>query len=274
MSDLSKSTAYAWALTGLFAAIHFDLALMPAVPTIGVEGSISLGLVSAPLTGFLLGPMYGTVAVLIASFIATAANPAIAAAGPLTPVATATGALSAGLLRTGRVRETTLLYVATLCLYLISPVGMLLPAFIWFDTIGLGVLLVVQVPPVRQRTVEVLSFEGHHRPWATVLTVWAIVFVAVLADQAMGSAIAAFHYVYIVRVPSDGLAPFYALAMFVYPVERAIASIACALVTVPIAGVVFREFHEFREFASGTSGSQGGTPQDAIEQAAETAAEE
>jgi hypothetical protein len=97
-----QSKTYSWALTGIFSAIHFDITIIPFSLAIGVQGVISLGMISGPLVGFLLGPFYGTIAVLIGSILAMFANPLLAVLGPFTPIATASGALAAGLFRTGK----------------------------------------------------------------------------------------------------------------------------------------------------------------------------
>ncbi|MFW9843899.1 MAG: hypothetical protein ACFFEV_04935, partial [Candidatus Thorarchaeota archaeon] len=100
MSNYTSSKAYPWALTGIFAAVHLVITLIPFSLSVGGGGEISYGLVSAPIIGFLLGPFFGVLAVVIGSLIAMSINPLIAILGPLTVLATAAGAYAAGAMRT------------------------------------------------------------------------------------------------------------------------------------------------------------------------------
>ncbi|MBE0526428.1 MAG: hypothetical protein IH631_05760, partial [Candidatus Thorarchaeota archaeon] len=84
MSGFSRSISYPWALTGIFGAVHFVITLIPFNIALGGGGEISFGLVSAPIIGFLLGPFFGVISVLIGSLLAIFINPGIAILGPLT----------------------------------------------------------------------------------------------------------------------------------------------------------------------------------------------
>ena len=71
MSGFTKSVAYPWALTGIFGAFHLVLTFIP-YSVLGMGGGfLTWGMVSAPIVGFLLGPFYGTIAVLAGSLIGT-----------------------------------------------------------------------------------------------------------------------------------------------------------------------------------------------------------
>ncbi|MFW9800730.1 MAG: hypothetical protein ACFFD9_09855, partial [Candidatus Thorarchaeota archaeon] len=99
MSDFRRSGAYPWALTGIFAAVHLVITLIPYSLSVSGTGVISFGMISASIVGYLLGPFFGTVSVLIGSYLGIFINPEVALLGLTTPIATATGALAAGLLR-------------------------------------------------------------------------------------------------------------------------------------------------------------------------------
>ena len=135
MSGLKNSMAYPWALTGIFAAVHLVITLIPFTIAIGGGGSISFGMVSAPIIGFLLGPFFGVIAVVIGSILAMFINSSIAILGPFTVLATAAGAFAAGAMRT-KIRITVpIIFIVAFGIYLASPVGVAVPLFIWFHLI-------------------------------------------------------------------------------------------------------------------------------------------
>ena len=68
MSNFTRSGAYPWALVGVFAAVQLVMTAFPITFAIGVGGILSLGLVAAPIIGYLLGPFFGTISVLDPSY--------------------------------------------------------------------------------------------------------------------------------------------------------------------------------------------------------------
>ena len=82
----SRSVAYPWALTGIFGAFHLVLTFLPFT-VLGMGGGfLTWGMISAAIVGFLLGPFYGTVAVLVGSFIGTGVFNLGGILGPIVPV--------------------------------------------------------------------------------------------------------------------------------------------------------------------------------------------
>ena len=154
MSNFSKSIAYPWALTGIFGAIHLVITLIPYSIGIGGVGEISFGLISAPILGFLLGPFYGVIAVVIGSIIAIIINNSIALIGPFTVIATAAGAFAAGAIRTKLRVGIPILFLLAMGMFLISPIGVILPYFLIFHFIVFLLSLIFFVPKVSRRVIE------------------------------------------------------------------------------------------------------------------------
>ncbi|MCK5389139.1 MAG: hypothetical protein KAJ36_01530, partial [Candidatus Thorarchaeota archaeon] len=143
----TRSSAYPWALTGIFGAFHLVLTFIPfAVLGMG-GGFLTWGMISAVLVGFLLGPFYGTLAVLMGSFIGTGVFNLGGILGPIVPVlAPAAGAFAAGALRTGRIKELFVLFLIATVGFIVGPIGIPAFLFIWMHLITLGIIAILLVP--------------------------------------------------------------------------------------------------------------------------------
>ena len=160
MAQELDSPAYRIALTSMFAAIHFTMTMIPAVPAAGTGGVISLGMISAAVAGFLLGPIVGTISVLIGSYVAMLANAELMVLGLFTPLATASGALAAGLIRIRKPIGVFILYIIAIGLYILSPIGIIGISFIWFHLFGLLLSLIIILPGISKMFLEYLNFES------------------------------------------------------------------------------------------------------------------
>ncbi len=219
-------SSYAWALTGVFAAIHFVVTLLPFSLSVSGTGVISFGMVSSVIVGFLLGPLYGTLAVLVGSFLGMFADPALMVIGLATPIATAAGALSAGLIRVKKPVYVIAIYLLAMIIYLAGPIGTLVPEFLWFHIIVIYLALILYVPYTESRIYSEIDFS--HRSSTRALFLLALV--AVCIDQAVGSAIGAVYLVYVVGLSTSTVAGFWTAITFVYPVERLIGALIAAVI--------------------------------------------
>ena len=159
MAYTIDSPAYKTALLSMFAAIHFTMTMVPAAPAIGTGGFLSLGMVSAPMAGFLLGPVIGTIAVLLGSYIAMFANAELMVLGLFTPIATAAGALAAGFIRIRKPSGLLVTYVISIGLYIASPIGIMGIGFLWFHMIGLFFAILISFPMISKRFLDFLNFD-------------------------------------------------------------------------------------------------------------------
>lgn len=240
MSSYANSRAYPWALTGIFAALHLVITLIPFSIGVGGGGEISFGLVSAPIVGFLLGPFYGVIAVLAGSLIAMFLNTSIAIIGPFTAIATAAGAFAAGAMRTKLRAIVPFLYIIAIGTYLLSPIGSLLPQFITFHSIIFILSMLFIIPVISSKLVEPLRFEGKFNPVTGFISLWLLSIVAVTLDNVVGSAIGAFYFIAAFGMEPSALAALFAGGIPLIPIERIVGSVIVTIILVALTEVLTR----------------------------------
>jgi hypothetical protein len=228
------------ALLGIFTAVHLVITLIPYSLSFAGGGSISFGLLSAPILGFLLGPFYGGVAAILGSLIAMGLEPTIAVIGPFTLIATAAGAFSAGAFRTNLRYAIPSLFAIDMLAYLLSPIGLLVPMFIWFHFVIFLVSLLFVIPKVSMKLIESLQFRPQSNQVLGILAAWVLGIVSTTFDQATGSALGPYYFVWLLGVPASTIAGYFDLAIFVYPVERLIGSFMIAAVVVALGNALSR----------------------------------
>lgn len=231
-----NSVAYRTALVGLFAAFHVVVTVMPFSVALGTQASISMGIVSAPIIGFLLGPYLGTVAVLIGAFLGITLNPTVAVMGPLTPIATSMGAFAAGALSTGREKFVLPVFIVGMLMYIASPIGLASLGFLWLHVITLALLVIYSVPSISTKART--AIETPDSFLQQVGAIGLVAFMATMTNHIIGSSIAAFYFVYIGGSPAGPMAGIFLIIAFVYPIERAVATILITLVTTSVLKAV------------------------------------
>lgn len=235
MQQATQSSTYSWALTGVFAALHAMMSLVPFSMLIGGEGLLTMGLVTAPLMGYLLGPLYGTLSVLIGSFIVSGIINLGGILGPLVPVlAPCTGAFVAGLLKKGKPIQVVLVYMLGIEVFLFSPIAVYAIQYLWFQLICLLLMLVLMLPKVSNVFRKGINLSASISPLYWTASIWLLSLISVVGDSLIGGAISAHYLVYIVGMQDTAVANLYLIAIFVYPVERLIASV---LITLAILAV-------------------------------------
>ncbi len=236
MSNFPHSKAYPWALVGVFAALHLVTTLIPYNIAFG-GGEISFGMVSAPLVGFLLGPFFGTAAIIIGSVIAMFLHAEIAVLGPFTILATAAGAFAAGTIRSKKPHIVPIVYLLSMATYLVSPIGMLVPEYMWFHAAGFLLSLLFVMPQVAKTLHESLDPEKGQKS-IFVASVWLLSIVSVTTDHAVGSAIAPYYFVILLGNEPTAFAGFFEFAILLYPLERLIASVILTIILTPLAEIL------------------------------------
>ncbi len=233
MASFTRSVAYPWALTGVFGAVHLVITIIPYSLSIGGGGVISFGLVSGPIIGFLLGPFFGTIAVLIGSLTGGFVNPSIALFGLLTPLAPATGAFVAGSFRVRgprikSVAPVLIVYILAFDLFILGPIGRYALGFLWLHIIACLLVLLFMVPGVGRQLSEALNIESIPEQPLSLFAIWLVSFIAVMADHLVGSTIAT--YVFSAGMDPEALALLFMGVAFIYPWERLLASVITAAV--------------------------------------------
>jgi len=254
MASVPHSTAYPWALTGVFAAFHFVVSLLPYTPA--GTGVITWGMVSAALVGFILGPVYGTISVGMGSALTMVAFPSVAVISIFTPLAPMAGAMTAGAIVVRRPWIVYGLFGVMILVFLLGPIGIMARGFLWLHYSTLMFSFLFIVPGVSDRLRNGLTFSLGTSTIVSALAYWFIGFCALMADNLVGSALYQY-YAISIGLDAASLAAIYIGIMFVYPIERGLASIilaAIALATgrallsahlrLPLVGVPIRETEE------------------------------
>jgi len=199
---------------------------------VGVEGTISVGLVSAPLIGVLLGPVLGAIAVVIGSVLGIMINSSAGIMWYFTPIATASGAVVAGASRTGRSTLVAPVFLAGLIAFLLGPVGYLCLSYVWLHCITLLPVAALAIPSVGGRVKSYLEQVSDRVRLTSAVALLS--FVAVMTDHIVGSAIAAFYFVYMVGFDAAGMAAAFNSVSLLYPLERIVATIILTVVIVAL----------------------------------------
>ncbi|MHA1577889.1 MAG: hypothetical protein ACTSU3_11055 [Candidatus Thorarchaeota archaeon] len=239
MSGFPNSKAYPWALSGIFAAFHLIITLIPFNIGFG-GGSISFGLISAPILGFLLGPIFGVISVVIGSLIAMMINVDIAILGPFTVIATGAGAFAAGMIRSKKAFVVPVIFAIVIPLYLINPIGVLVPEFVWFHVIAFVLSLLFIIPKLSKGLNEAMEFSENSNVLVSTFAIWLLSIVAVTLDQAVGSAIGGYYFVSLLGLDAGFMSTFFTASMFVYPVERLFGSLLVTVILVGLGKVLSR----------------------------------
>ena len=221
----SRSSAYPWALTGIFGAFHLILTFIP-FSILGMGGGfLTWGMISAALVGFLLGPFYGTIAVLMGSFIGTGIFNPGGILGPIIPVlAPAAGAFAAGALRTGRVRELFIVFLIATVGYLIGPIGIPAFTFIWLHLITLVIITILLIPKLMNSLKDAITFEKGRNLKLMPVAILLFSFIALMTDHMIGTTAGVFYFHYVLAWDVPTLVGIWLSITFVYPVERLLAT--------------------------------------------------
>jgi hypothetical protein len=258
LSDFRRSGAYPWALTGIFAAVHLVITLIPFSLSVSGTGAISFGMISASIVGYLLGPFFGTISVLIGSYLGIFINTEIALLGIATPIATAAGALAAGLLRVRKPIFIPIIYVAAMILYLISPIGLLVPELLWFHVIVFILSFLFLVPKISERIFDELEM----KKTITARALFLFALVAVTLDQIVGSAIGTYYLVFVAGFDVSLVSTWYVAAVFIYPVERILGSIIIVFILKALVESLSTAYFDLPTIPFRTVGSNELSPQD------------
>jgi hypothetical protein len=229
MSNFSKTGAYPWALVGIFAAVQLVMTIFPMTFAIGTGGALTLGLIAAPIIGYLLGPIYGIISVFIGSFLGVAIDVAVHPLLWLTPIAPTISAFIAGALRVRKALIVPLVYIIAIALFMISPIGLLSYYFLWFHIIAFLMSFLFLIPKIRTLMLDGLDGTKGTKPYVGFFAIWIFSLIAVLGDQLVGSAVGSFLFVAL-GTDAATVAGWYTFIIFIYPVERLLASIAAAFV--------------------------------------------
>ncbi|MCF2136144.1 MAG: hypothetical protein K9W43_02800 [Candidatus Thorarchaeota archaeon] len=227
-----RSATEKWSFIGIFAAIQVVATIMPYSVAIGAEGTISIGLITAPLIGILLGPYAGTIAVGIGSLLGIWVSPLSGIMGIFTPLATISGAFVAGAIRSGKGLYVPLIYFAGVIGFLFSPIGSLAYSYLWLHIVTLYLLILLVSPTVTDFFKT--TFDKAEDSYRLVIAVAFTCFFAVMTDHIVGSTIAAFYFNIVYNMAPNVLASIFIGVALVYPIERIIATVILTFVVIGV----------------------------------------
>ncbi|NWF95468.1 MAG: hypothetical protein HXY34_04960 [Candidatus Thorarchaeota archaeon] len=213
-----------WTLTGIFAAVHAVLTYLPYSITLGATGMISMGVISGPLIGCLLGPFFGSVAVMIGSVVGVVIQPSDIIIRILTPLASTTGACCAGMIRTGQIKPVPIFYGLAMALFVVVTGGPRALPFLWFH--GIALTLISFAALLQTRADVEVSRDDRITP---ILMLWVMAFTAVMLDQLVGSVTFAALAQLMGIFDTEAIATIFLAVLLIYPLERGIASVMVAL---------------------------------------------
>jgi hypothetical protein len=245
VSEFKRSIAYPWALTGVFAAFHFVMSMLP-YSVLGTGGGfLSWGMISAPIVGFLLGPFFGTISILIGSILNVLVfNPGEILGPVILTLAPASGAFAAGLLRANKPFGVIAIYLIGFIVFLVGPVGLIAYPYLWLHAITLLLIFSFVVPRTRRLLLRGLHFAKEGNPVTTLFSVWLMSFIALIADNLIGGAIGTYYFVYVLLFDPTGLATVYIGLALVYPIERIIASAIVTVVALAVGYALARSYFD------------------------------
>lgn len=203
----------------VFAAVQAVATIIPVTITIGVSGSITLGVVTAPLVGFLLGPTQGGISVLLGSLIGLFLNPSGAIFGALTAVPPALGAVGAGCVRLKRGYVPGIVILLSICLFYAHPFGRAAILYPWLHIVA----MIVAFSPLAALAGTYFSASGLRK---ITVAVALAAFVGTLTDHASGSAMGIWYY----NLPAS----IWNVVMYVYPIERIVTVLIVTAIGAPV----------------------------------------
>jgi hypothetical protein len=120
--------------------------------------------------------------------------------------------------------------MVSMALYLISPIGALVPMFIWFHLVAFCLSLFFVIPGISTRLLDALEFKQGGNLALSAIAIWFVSVIAVTLDQAVGSGLGPYYFVNLLGLDPAFIGGFFELAIIIYAIERLIGSLILAIV--------------------------------------------
>jgi hypothetical protein len=216
---LPKLSTRSLSAIGVFAALQAVVSVIPFSIAIGVSGSITLGVVTAPLFGLLLGFGAGTIAVLVGSIVGLFINPSGAIFGFLTAIPPALAAFGTGSVREGRGYLPAIIILLSVIAFYAHPFGRESLFYPWLHIIA----LILALSPASKLASTYVNSTMLRK---TALGVAFAASVGTLTDQAFGSALGIWYF----SLPAS----VWNIIMYIYPIERTVTVAIVTVIGVPV----------------------------------------
>lgn len=232
MPSDNKLTAKDVALIACFTALYAVLGSVPIFPILGAVGrSITAAAITAPIIGFLLGPYIGMLPATLGGIITFFA-------GNFYPPSFVSGIVTAcvaGLQCKGKRVLSILLYFLFFVFFCFYPsIGpfWLFPLSMWFQTIGLLIL----ISPLGSLAINNVKTSSNGK---LVFSFFIISLTSTLSGQISGSLTNVLSaQAGILQLPKDGWKALYESLTIIYPIERTVIASGAAFVGIPLFKVL------------------------------------
>lgn len=157
ISMMHRFTPLNVALIAVFAAIQTVSGIMPFTIAIGVSGFISIGVMVAPLSGIVIGPIFGGLSTLTGSIIGGLINPASWVLGPFTIIPPTVAAICCGLVKFGKGYLCGIFIWPSILAFYLNPIGQLAFIYPWLHIIA-GIVALTPISTLAYR-----AFRGNFK---------------------------------------------------------------------------------------------------------------
>jgi len=206
---------------GVFAALQAIVSMIPFTITVGTSGNITLGVITAPLIGLLLGPVAGGIAVATGSLVGLFLNPSGAIFGILTVLPPTLGAVATGCIRINRGYLPGVIILLSVAAFYANPFGRVAAFYPWLHMVA----MVLAFSPIAKLA---NSYFASSELRKVTFAVAVASFIGTLTDHAFGSALGIWYF-----YPALGPAV-WNLIMYVYPIERIVTVAIVTIVGAPV----------------------------------------
>ena len=193
--------------------------VIPFTIAIGVSGNITMGVMTAPLIGFLLGPITGGISVFVGSLIGLFLNPSGAIFGPLTALPPALGAAASGCIRMKRGYVPGMIILLSVAAFYAHPFGRAALFYPWLQIIA----MILAFSPIAGLAASYFTTSELKK---ITFAVAVAALVGTLTDHAFGSALGIWYY----NLPTA----IWNTIMYVYPIERVVTTAIVTIIGAPV----------------------------------------
>jgi hypothetical protein len=215
-------------LTVSFTALYVSLSFLPLSQVIGLfSKAITAANIIAPIIGIVLGAYLGMFSTFLGGIIALFVSPYFSLPGLVAGVVTS---LHSGLLYAHKRFMCAFIYFSLLFVFSFYPfVGpiWLYPPFLWFQLIG----LVVLVSPIQSLALKNLNSDSGAKSFFGFFTTFLT---STLAGQIAGSLVFEFISWPVFTANLNVWVGYWQFIAFIYPVERVIIALGATFVGVPL----------------------------------------
>ncbi|NIN51839.1 MAG: hypothetical protein GTN80_01380 [Nitrososphaeria archaeon] len=144
-AEKGRSGTLTLGLVSIFSTMYVVASLVPISPVIGVAGAMfRMEWVTVPLSGVVVGPIYGPIAVLMGVLLETTITGRGLILGPVSLILPSLASLQTGLFSYGRWRTSSMILLILIIGWLLLPTGRRAWPVTAFYVLGLSLILIIR----------------------------------------------------------------------------------------------------------------------------------